>query len=103
MNLLDDFSRLNNLKQSRGLFQDTSNSISGYLLERKVLRILEEEVPVSHRLTLAQQLGVSGSDLNRAVESSAYSLTEPQLRALLCAYLEDGLNSMIQLLITFNS
>jgi hypothetical protein len=44
LNILDNFSALHNFKVMNGLYKDGGSSCTGYLMERKIQRIIKEEM-----------------------------------------------------------
>ncbi len=73
-NLLNSHSTLHYFKQANGLCTVNANSVTGYELERRLLRIQKTEVTPSTVKTVASECGLSYAEIEDLIEGKVYDL-----------------------------
>lgn len=97
-NLLNSHSALHNFKQANGLYVVSPNSVTAYLLERKLMRILKTEITPTTARSIAKQAGFSIAEIEDIIEGKVYDLGEDALRLAIETYESSGIASCLKYL-----
>lgn len=79
-NLLDDYSGLHNYKQREGLIPVSADSVSDFILERRLIRTLYQAAENESITALAKKTGLPPMAVSDVVESYCYRLATENLR-----------------------
>ena len=90
--LLKSYSRLHNFKQQNGLNIDT-NGVSGYLLERKLARILTEELKSG-----GKQWSLQESQMQNVIDNKLIELSSSLIQRAWDIYLDKGADACFKFL-----
>ena len=86
MNLLDNHAAYRKFREDFGIYRDRPGSVKGYLLERKLQKLLREIAPPKSLFELAESLGLGYLTLKEIIEDAPLKLEAEQLREALALY-----------------
>jgi hypothetical protein len=95
-NLLNSHSALHNFKQAHGLNIADANSVSAYVLERRLMRILNAEITHKTVRELAKRVGLSIAEIEDIVEGKVYDLEEDALLGAIETYESSGIAACLK-------
>ncbi|MEM6268327.1 MAG: hypothetical protein AAF998_02765 [Bacteroidota bacterium] len=96
--LLDSYARLHKFKQGHGLNRGVPEKASAYVLEARLLRILESGISRDNIRAVAADCGMTKHQLEDLTEAKVYRLGLSALRGTLSAYQSGGIVAAIQYL-----